>query len=76
MNMLKVKIKALKRAVHDDLIKEYENPILHACDILLGTEFISINGEMPEGYSNSEGARLMDIPNTEEVRDANGQKPC
>ncbi|MCR5646682.1 MAG: hypothetical protein K6F81_00175 [Acholeplasmatales bacterium] len=41
--MLKVKIKALKRAIHDDLIKEYENPILHACDITLGQEFISID---------------------------------
>ena len=51
--MLKVKIKALKRAVHDDLIMEYENPILHACDIVLGTEFISINGEMPEGFCAS-----------------------
>ena len=51
--MLKVRIKAIKRAVHDDLIKKYENPILHACDILLGTEFISINGEMPEGFCAS-----------------------
>ncbi len=51
--MYNVRIKALKRAVHDDLIMEYENPILHACDILLGTEFISINGEMPEGFCAS-----------------------
>ncbi len=51
--MLKVKIKALKRAIHDDLIKEYENPILHACDITLGQEFISIDGKMPEGFCKS-----------------------
>ena len=51
--MLKVKITPLKRTVHDDLIKEYENPILHACDIILGTEYISIDGKKPNGFCDS-----------------------
>ena len=51
--MLKVKITPMKRAVHEDLIKEYENPIEHACDIIIGKEFISIDGKMPDGFCKS-----------------------
>ena len=51
--MKKVKITALKGAVHEDLILQYENPITHACDTELGSVFISENGEKPEGLCNS-----------------------
>ena len=47
---MKIKIKVLKMVSHNDLINEYENPILHACDMKLNQEFISINGKMPEGF--------------------------
>jgi len=51
--MKKVKITALKRAVHEDLILQYENPIANACDTVLGSVFISENGEKPEGLCSS-----------------------
>jgi len=50
---MKIRIKALKRAVYEDLIEEYENPIEHACDIKLNTEFVSIDGKMPIGFCKS-----------------------
>ena len=51
--MKKVKITVMKKARYDDLISQYENPIEHACDIELGQEFISNNGEKPEGLCDS-----------------------
>ena len=47
--MKKVRITALKRAIHEDLIEKYENPISNACDTVIGSVFISENGEKPEG---------------------------
>ena len=51
--MKKVKITVMKKARYDDLISQSENPIEHACDIELGQEFISNNGEKPEGLCDS-----------------------
>lgn len=53
INMFKVKITVMKMACHQDLIDKYENPIEHACDMKLGKEFISINGECPGGFCDS-----------------------
>lgn len=47
------KITPLKRAVHQDLIDVYENPIEHACDIQMGRVFISENAQRPEGFCES-----------------------
>ncbi len=47
--MKKVRITAMCRAIHEDLIEKYENPIANACDTLLGSVFISENGEKPDG---------------------------
>lgn len=44
-----VRITAVRQVVHDDLIARFENPIEHACDIREGQQWISINGECPEG---------------------------
>jgi len=49
----KVKITVVKMAQYADLIKTYENPIQHACDLKMGQEFISINGEKPCGLCDS-----------------------
>lgn len=46
---MKVRITVVKVCSHDDLIEKYENPIEHKCDIRLGQEFVSLNGEKPEG---------------------------
>lgn len=51
--MINVKITAMRRAVHQDLIDLYENPIEHACDIEIGDSFISENGRIPTGFCES-----------------------
>ena len=48
-----VVITALRRTEYPDLMAEYENPIEHTCHIHLGDEFISRNGECPEGFCDS-----------------------
>ena len=47
------KITALKRAVHQDLIDLYENPIEHACDMQVRQVFISKNATRPDGFCQS-----------------------
>ena len=51
--MFDVKIKVLKRCIHYDLIKEYENPLTNPCEMIIGDEYISINGKKPEGFCNN-----------------------
>ena len=48
--MKKVKITVVKKVVHDDLIKLYENPIQHACDMKEGQTFICDGYKIPEGF--------------------------
>ena len=50
---MRIRITAVKRVDHKDLMKKYENPITHACDMEIGKEFISIDGEKPVGFCNS-----------------------
>ena len=47
--MNRVKITALRQTVYRDLMEQYENPIEHACDVILGNTWVSENGERPEG---------------------------
>ena len=51
--MLDVKITAVKKVCHKDLIEKYENPIEHACDVKEGDEWISKNGLCPQGFCQS-----------------------
>ena len=51
--MKKCRITVMKRAVHNDLIEKYENPIEHACDMKIGQVFVSEAGEKPEGLCNA-----------------------
>ncbi|MCR4561432.1 MAG: TIGR04076 family protein [Bacteroidales bacterium] len=46
--MKKCKITVMKKCFHADLALKYENPIEHACDLVVGEEFISENGEKPK----------------------------
>ena len=46
--MKQVKIIAIRRVQHDDLIAKYENPIEHACDVQEGQTWISTNGKRPD----------------------------
>lgn len=43
----------MKKACYLDLINEYENPILHACDIKLNDSFIIEELKKPEGFCDS-----------------------
>ena len=47
--MKKVKITVMRRSVYDDLIKQYENPIEHACEMRIGQVFIANGWEKPQG---------------------------
>lgn len=47
--MKTIKITVVKMARYDDLIEKYENPIEHDCDMKIGQELISVNGEKPIG---------------------------
>ena len=51
--MLKVRITASRQTVYQDLIAQYENPIEHACDIRQGQQWISVNGNCPDGLCPS-----------------------
>ena len=51
--MFKVSIKVVKMGLYADLMEQYENPIEHACDLKLGQEFISVNGQKPQGLCDS-----------------------
>lgn len=51
--MKDVKITAVRKVEHKDLIDAYENPIEHACDVQVGDVFVSRDGEMPEGMCES-----------------------
>ena len=51
--MFDVRITAVRKVCHRDLMEIYENPIEHACDIEEGHVFISKNGERPEDLCES-----------------------
>jgi len=51
--MHKVKITAVRKAIYPDLMAIYENPIEHACDVMEGQSFISVDGQRPEGLCDS-----------------------
>ncbi len=48
-----VRITAMRQTVYHDLMKRFENPIEHACDITVGQVFVSIDGQRPEGLCES-----------------------
>ena len=50
--MSKCKITVKRITTYPDLIKEYENPIEHACDLKEGMTFIT-QGEKPQGFCQS-----------------------
>lgn len=51
--MKKIKITVKKIACYSDLIKEYENPIEHACMMQLNQEFILDGWKKPDGFCDS-----------------------
>ena len=59
--MNKVRITAIRQTVYPDLMAKYENPILHTCDVSVGQEWISVNGERPEGLCPSAWASMREF---------------
>ena len=51
--MNKVRITALRQTVYDDLVAQYENPIEHTCDVCMGQQWVSVDGQQPEGLCPS-----------------------
>ncbi len=50
---MRVKITVKRITVYDDLIKQYENPIEHACTMREGMVFVSKNGKRPPDFCDS-----------------------
>lgn len=44
-----VRITAMRQTVYEDLMARYENKIEHACDITVGQQWVSVDGERPAG---------------------------
>ncbi len=51
--MKKVKITVIRVACYKDLIKKYENPIEHACNMKEGQVFIANGTQKPEIFCDS-----------------------
>ncbi|MBO5136677.1 MAG: TIGR04076 family protein [Clostridia bacterium] len=51
--MKKCRITAMKQHWHNDLMELYENPIKNHCDMEVGSVFISVDAQMPEGFCSS-----------------------
>jgi len=51
--MKKVKITAVKKVIHQDLIDKYENPIQHACDVQEGQFWIANGWQQPKDMCTS-----------------------
>lgn len=51
--MKKVKITAVRRTCYPDLMAQYENPMVDACEVNIGDTWVSENGEKPEGFCNA-----------------------
>lgn len=51
--MKNVKITAMRKVCHEDLMAQYENPIDHACVVEGGMVWVSVNGKKPEGFCDS-----------------------
>lgn len=47
--MKRVKITAIRKVEHTDLMARYERPITHACSICEGQTWISLDGKCPAG---------------------------
>ena len=60
-NMKEVRITAVRQTVYNDLMAKYENPIEHTCDIRQGQQWISVNGQCPEGMCPAAWLTLRDF---------------
>jgi len=59
--MNKVRITAIRQTVYSDLVAQYENPIEHACEVRVGQQWISVDGERPEGMCPSAWSSMQEF---------------
>lgn len=59
--MKKVRITAVRQTVYRDLMAQYENPIEHACDVRPGQQWLSVNGECPDGLCPSAWSTMREF---------------
>ena len=59
--MNKVRITAIRQTVYPDLIAKYENPIEHACDVREGQEWVSVDGQQPDGLCSSAWSSMREF---------------
>ena len=45
--MYKVRITAVRQTEYHDLMIRYENPIKHPCDVRVGQQWVSVDGQKP-----------------------------
>ena len=51
--MKAVRITAMRKVCHKDLIERYENPIEHACDVREGDVYVSVDAQRPADLCES-----------------------
>ncbi len=51
--MKEVRITVVRKARYDDLIRQYENPLEHECDMKEGSVFFSRDAKKPDGFCES-----------------------
>ena len=59
--MNKVRITAIRQTIYPDLMAKYENPIEHTCDVRVGQQWISENGECPAGMCPSAWSSMREF---------------
>ena len=48
-----IRITAMRQTVYEDLMTLYENKIEHTCDVTVGQQWVSVDGERPAGLCPS-----------------------
>ena len=59
--MKTVRITAVRQTVYKDLMQKYENPIEHACPVVEGQQWISVDGACPEGMCPSAWSSMREF---------------
>jgi len=57
--MKQCRITVMRKASYPDLCQQYENPIQHTCDYQEGMVFLSVDGQMPDGFCPSAWQNLQ-----------------
>lgn len=59
--MKKVRITAIRQTIYPDLMKIYENPIQHSCDIKEGMQWVSVDAACPQDMCPSAWSSMREF---------------